>query len=1475
MRPTQDPLRHVDLSEFADPPMPRVTQRRAQSVVPPSASGFVDLSEFADTSSLPSPSTRPPATHTSKPPLPRTKSAASIVPGWSAAADTDLQDFLSTNNYRVSSLGQSETHNRKGLDHRHAADVAVNPSSAEGQRLIAYLQERGIPHISSNGTESWSTGAHVHVGAESRSTNERFDVGETFGEADAPGFVDLSEFADPAPASVDLSEFADPTPNDDEVIDVPMTREGQEKLRLAGAQTTPQAPLPPMPHFDPRTLAGRNTRDRMDAAAASPNARLSLDVTLPSGFEDWSQVSGGDLVKQAVRQHAQARGIGQEFAEKFIAERGGDWKTYDLATGEAREPIDYIGNEKVYDSERRTMRVSQEMPILRELEEAHEASKGMLTRATDWATDADTSAGEKLLDVATPIVETAGNMAAPVVNRLGTLDDTIFTAYNTGSVAEGLRAGKQRLIEGTEHEQADNPLADAVRENLKDYPGFAKAGGFLTDLIASPSNLLGGAALKAVAKTGAAGRAVDAAGEALTARRLGGGGEVLNLSRVADELGAVADDGANVANAAKPRIRLAADGISGQGIEVDMRSGRLYRDGAPQPYMLGDDGVRRVPLFGADDAPDIRRAPDQAKVTTPAPVTDSPVRLAPETHSTPREVAPVPEALATLDAQLDAMRAGRRRAVLVTPGEALPEIPDGFTRTITEKGTFIHDPQKLTKGEIFDRVDHDAHGSLLGHVEPKSERTKAIVVATRKTDGTELQASYVSPENVERQAAELTRQFPGAQVEAGGANLEARVLAERATPRDPKKYVTPGQARIQYGSLNRLVTPERANVARANIRRKLNMTAQTNIGADPTVAGDMATLATFHLEAGARQFDDFALRMIEDGGEAVKPQLRRLWTRAHEDLGETPPSETAIGNTSATGQASAPSSGAAPVTPERTPVPEVISSLRKAGMLFGIKTHIRNIAGTGGFQVAEEAARVPAALADIVVSAVTGKRTVSGANLLATARSSREAATKGVREAWKIMREGVDEEGLHHLQVQGELHSGIPGVGNLVDFYGNTIFRSLSAEDRIFRTYALRRSLEDQARVIVLNEVNAKRISRAEASLRKSELVANPTPEMQAQALSDAEFATFNNDNFVTTNITGAVRDKLKTAGSKGRWAQAGIDLVLPFDRTPTNLVARILEYAGGLPASVGQLGYKAAARRITGRAFTDADQKAFAKTFGRGTTGAALIALGYKLAANDAATGTYDDERDEVGRNNVARAAGRPPMAARIGEVWHQIGGFSPLGNLIGIGATLYREQHQPLKDEAGRAGRIADIAKDVVMEQPLLSAAKDVFGEGGTVGDRAGRLAGSFIPQGVADAAGALDDKAREARGFTAQVKNRIPGVRETLPESEDVFGRPLEHRKSRAVDPTLSSTRRNGMVERELLRLNIGIGKQKASGDEMPESFRTRRREDGQELYSVLADFVVSPEYAAMTDGERRAELAAEIKRTRAALSKEREQ
>jgi len=69
----------------------------------------------------------------------------------------------------VSAYGQTAVHDHLGFDHRNSVDVAVHPDSAEGQAIMAYLRNAGIPFIAFRHAVAGSaTGAHIHIGYPSR-----------------------------------------------------------------------------------------------------------------------------------------------------------------------------------------------------------------------------------------------------------------------------------------------------------------------------------------------------------------------------------------------------------------------------------------------------------------------------------------------------------------------------------------------------------------------------------------------------------------------------------------------------------------------------------------------------------------------------------------------------------------------------------------------------------------------------------------------------------------------------------------------------------------------------------------------------------------------------------------------------------------------------------------------------------------------------------------------------------------------------------------------------------------------------------------------------------------------------------------------------------------------------------------------------------------------------------------------------------
>jgi len=65
----------------------------------------------------------------------------------------------------IAVFGQGAIHNQWRLDHRNAMDISLHPDGPEGQALINFLQQNGIPFSAFRGAiPGVATGPHIHIG---------------------------------------------------------------------------------------------------------------------------------------------------------------------------------------------------------------------------------------------------------------------------------------------------------------------------------------------------------------------------------------------------------------------------------------------------------------------------------------------------------------------------------------------------------------------------------------------------------------------------------------------------------------------------------------------------------------------------------------------------------------------------------------------------------------------------------------------------------------------------------------------------------------------------------------------------------------------------------------------------------------------------------------------------------------------------------------------------------------------------------------------------------------------------------------------------------------------------------------------------------------------------------------------------------------------------------------------------------------
>jgi hypothetical protein len=388
--------------------------------------------------------------------------------------------------------------------------------------------------------------------------------------------------------------------------------------------------------------------------------------------------------------------------------------------GREASPAEFINSDS-YNSDARTLRVKLSASHLSKLEDDYRVSRVVnslvpeLRMAYDFVTSDETSPGEKLLAVATPPARAVGKVASGVGRpfQAGTAG---FWAGVRGEGAHAFKTAYDTETTGVTPPEGENVVGEAARgsKTLADInPRLPALVGGAADLILDPANLL----------------------------PLGAGRVVGKLAAAGEEAGA---------------LGRAASKLRDAGLYTPAREAAAFK--ATDDTRIFGDLARRIDTPTAlSELPDI---PVNESFREPRVVKGAMGEARRPVVADGREVPRVPEVPETLAAQMETLIKGRRRAVVITPGETMPELPRGHVATPTEKGTFIHDPHVVTSAEVGRRVAEGTHGELLGHVTRGDAITDRLVVARDPHTGVELQASYVTPETVEAQAAELRRQIP-------------------------------------------------------------------------------------------------------------------------------------------------------------------------------------------------------------------------------------------------------------------------------------------------------------------------------------------------------------------------------------------------------------------------------------------------------------------------------------------------------------------------------------------------------------------------------------------------------------------------------------------------------------------------------------------------------------------------------------------
>ncbi len=469
-----------------------------------------------------------------------------------------------------------------------------------------------------------------------------------------------------------------------------------------------------------------------------------------------------------------------------------------------------------------------------------------------------------------------------------------------------------------------------------------------------------------------------------------------------------------------------------------------------------------------------------------------------------------------------------------------------------------------------------------------------------------------------------------------------------------------------------------------------------------------------------------------------------------------------------------------------------IKTIQILNMLSNPKTASKNVTGNTSFYALDALSMKGGALLDRAVSKLTGTRSMAADSVFS--KGTREAAVKAMRMSIAEITMDVDMGGTNTRY----------GTGSQRTFKANGNFaeRVISALERN-QAYLLNATDEFYKGAARASEANTQRL------IDEGKIKTSDKDYAKKQADQLARYRTFQDDSKVSIaiqeihdilNMALGVGDSGKTIKGRTVHSFGAGDIAAPFTRVAGNLVSRGAEYSP-LNAVKGTVEIAEAVAKVVRGSGADVDLQAKGvSNAARGLTGTA-IAFGFMNLVKMGLMRKADDEDDEkVAALNRAEGMTGTQLNLSAAKRWLSGGGtewqygdtlidlssVEPLNLLMDLGAEMAKSEGNPVVSTFKATGKsfmsasadlpvaqfIGDVGTDVLKynKDPMESIIKE----------GASTVASSLTPNVLRAAAQGLDDRPRStsyADAFhellLAEIKSRIPGLRETLPGSVDTLG------------------------------------------------------------------------------------------------------
>lgn len=322
------------------------------------------------------------------------------------------------------------------------------------------------------------------------------------------------------------------------------------------------------------------------------------------------------------------------------------------------------------------------------------------------------------------------------------------------------------------------------------------------------------------------------------------------------------------------------------------------------------------------------------------------------------------------------------------------------------------------------------------------------------------------------------------------------------------------------------------------------------------------------------------------------------------------------------------------------------------------------------------------------------------------------------------------------------------------------------------------------------------------AQLKKIKGTDVVTKEMQEEASRFALDRTFQNDSELSKVFL-----KIEKLSSNPAY-QTVVNLLLPFKKTPANILDKFIDYSPG-----GAI--KATTHAIATKGKGTFNQKKFVDTLARSMTGTGIALTGYLLAQKGLVTGGAENDKDV---ENLEKQAGKSNYAFKFGDNYFTFDWAQPASSMLAVGADIYKATSQT-KDYQNAISEGVKGGVNTFFNQSMLQNITRLmsgYNPAASIGSSLLNTSTQAAPTLGKQFAQLIDPYQREtySPSTLGQAKNnivaKIPFASKTLPKKYDTLGNPVKAYQGKnnvlnvMLNPGNLTSYKPTKVQEEILRI-----------------------------------------------------------------------